>query len=1025
MRREVDARSASNRSIPLRVQILPGESLDSWVEATATRSGVSPTTMARALGLNVSTRRVAALLTDQSARRLAAVEEAVGLPAGRLRQSIHDPAAVDTVSTEALASSIQKPPGDAAGGWGGWARPLSWNGSRFCGPCLADTRGRWLLSWRSAWSFACPRHQVLLHDTCPGCGGHLRMLLPGGRQPVRPARCPRRTTGPCGSDLTSAPTQGASPAVLTAQEWITAVHHTAGTHDEGASQHTSGRGERERARGILTDLPILAFWLLRHASDEDVERLGPAITASWRAHQQRLADPSSKARYRPTDAALTALVVVDAHTILGHDDTAAIAAIADRLHRHARPRRQRLPPPGVEFAHWKDGLHSDFPRRLLRAADPHLSALDRLRHRSPTPSARRCTVGGPDRLAMLPQLMWPDWFARLLPVAGQRADPARAVLSGCLLLPGVPTRAPRTVFTLLNPHLTSGSLSTVMKTLDAGQRTAVLTVLCQLTDYLDQHGSPIDYQRRRTLAEAATLSWAQWTALSLGADAHPGDTSGAGRHLHARRHLYQLLTGADLTDPAHALAWTSPGDRSAYLSFTETLTTPLRAALHEHAARTLHELGIGEPLTWSPPASCSDGVALPGIDTKALDLDTITDIVINQERPLRDAARALGVHVEHVRLGMELIDRSPRIWGKNTTPTAWHTRERAAALFTRDYFDHEYLAAGRTMRELEQQTGIGRRLIAQFARAQGLTLASVRQPAAIDQAWLRQQYLTRTRSTADIAADLGVTEMTVNRAIHRFNIPMRAPGVSSHPEMIKRLGPRMPADIRAAAEHTRHGWQRLHRFDIAMPFPDLGRAAAHLGIVPRTLVVQFQQLETALSAQLFHRATFNHPQSLTPRGRSLLRDLRKPHVAAAMHRALVTLTPPPSPDLLQQAHAASHVRARPRPATYDDQTIRPQRMTRPLRLVLQTLLDSPPTGLYGLAIATRASVNDGTLCPMLARLHRDGWITSTSESDDVWTARCPPGHGSPRRRYHQLTPQGRQAAERELNRPRRKKAQTP
>jgi hypothetical protein len=44
------------------------------------------------------------------------------------------------------------------------------------------------------------------------------------------------------------------------------------------------------------------------------------------------------------------------------------------------------------------------------------------------------------------------------------------------------------------------------------------------------------------------------------------------------RTLYELLTGADLTDPRCPLAFTNRQDKSRYLGFTDTLTTPLRAA---------------------------------------------------------------------------------------------------------------------------------------------------------------------------------------------------------------------------------------------------------------------------------------------------------------------------------------------------------------------------------------------------------------------------------------------------------------
>ena len=141
----------------------------------------------------------------------------------------------------------------------------------------------------------------------------------------------------------------------------------------------------------------------------------------------------------------------------------------------------------------------------------------------------------------------------------------------------------------------------MLRALADGGHDAVLTAISCLAGYLDTSGSPIDYQRRRDLIPAETITAGQWRDLCYGAAAHPGE---ARRHHHAQRYLFQLLTGADLHDPRHALAFTSTNDYSHYHAFADTLTTGLRDALHGHAVRLLHNLGIGEPLTWAPPPVC-------------------------------------------------------------------------------------------------------------------------------------------------------------------------------------------------------------------------------------------------------------------------------------------------------------------------------------------------------------------------------------------------------------------------------------
>jgi len=63
---------------------------------------------------------------------------------------------------------------------------------------------------------------------------------------------------------------------------------------------------------------------------------------------------------------------------------------------------------------------------------------------------------------------------------------------------------------------------------------------------------------------------------------------------------------------------------------------------------------------------------------------------------------------------------------------------------------------------------------------------------------------------------------------------------------------------------------------------------------------------------------------------------------------------------------------------------------------------------YGLAIAQATSMRTGTVYPLLARLEEAGWVTST------WEDRLNPAEqrdSGARRRYYDLTPEGRAAVE--------------
>jgi PadR family transcriptional regulator, regulatory protein PadR len=77
------------------------------------------------------------------------------------------------------------------------------------------------------------------------------------------------------------------------------------------------------------------------------------------------------------------------------------------------------------------------------------------------------------------------------------------------------------------------------------------------------------------------------------------------------------------------------------------------------------------------------------------------------------------------------------------------------------------------------------------------------------------------------------------------------------------------------------------------------------------------------------------------------------------------------------------------------------RKTPALLAVLEALLtlDRP----YGQEVMERTGRPSGTIYPLLARLEREGWVTSQWESDE-------PDERHPRRRYYALTPTGEQHA---------------
>jgi hypothetical protein len=196
--------------IPIRLAPLPGEALDSWLEAYADLLHVTVrdifafagASWGRATGQQDAGKPWLVQLNEPD---LAALSAATGVTP-------------ETLAGMTLAryqgtglAEVTAPPGMRR--TPRWWRQLSC--SRYCPRCLAANGGRWMLAWRIPWAFACTGCRVLLADTCPDCGRrHRRTRTAQPRQPGRcdltglplpPPRPPGATTFSCTSDPVGTP----------------------------------------------------------------------------------------------------------------------------------------------------------------------------------------------------------------------------------------------------------------------------------------------------------------------------------------------------------------------------------------------------------------------------------------------------------------------------------------------------------------------------------------------------------------------------------------------------------------------------------------------------------------------------------------------------------------------------------------------------------------------------------------------------------------------------------------------------
>jgi DNA-binding MarR family transcriptional regulator len=920
------------------------------------------------------------LVTRLEPHALRDLESVTGLPAGRL---------------DAMVFGAAMP-------WGPQRQPRC----RYCPQCLAEREGRWLLRWWLPWVFACTTHQVLLRDVCPRCQSAPRRRLPRRSHLHPPASCLRQPRGEpvCGTDLRTTPSLSlpAGHALLQTQGWI----------DDLLS-----RNDPAQAHTVFSDLNACTTWLHRTIRTTDLDDFGAVVAEGW-AQQPR---PTRQTRLQALSPAVRGVIAATAQPILSGTDAEAIDVIR-LLRRREDPTGSPLPQ-GMDFHQWPR-LSATAHRRFLQAADPDMRALDRLRLRSATPRAGYpaddSTVSAL-RIRHVPQLLWPTWTVRLMPHTGTDEDYFRAMASALLLLPGEPQRTPGEITTRLHPYL-SDTMGLVLRRITRAHPD-VLIALCRLADHLDHHGSAIDYQRRRNLVPDQPISYDTWKQLCFATGTQPGDSlhraAQTPRFVQAQRYLHQLLTGSDLANPAHPLAWQSARDRSRYLAFLPALTLGQRHALHDHARWLLEGLGITEPLTWEPPEQCASGLALPGPPLTDIDLDALKRLVFAEQRTPGEAAQHLGMTITHVRFAIERIGAEPQEWTSRHSPlAAWRLREQARAVLTPEFLEREYTQQEKTLTQIAQEIGLPRHIVVEQARTVGLTIYYSRRPHPIDEDWLREQYLTHKRSTYDIAREVGTQDETIRRRLQHLAIALRPQGVHSRTVMTAKLDPSIPRDVRTAVEGTLHGWLRLHRFQIAMAFPSLETAANYLKAERSALVTQFQRLEHDLGTDLFHRSAFNKPQRPSARGQSLLHDLAHEQVQELMHNALNSdqFFAIPDQDTLAQARERLVTR---RPASplkpYDNIPVPRIRIRSETLTLLHDLVDHASAEFFGSQVSARTGLNQGSVSDRLRQLERSGWLTSRPEDDASWLRRATPGRGPGRRRtYYTLTAAGRRAAEHEL-----------
>jgi Bacterial regulatory helix-turn-helix protein, lysR family/TniQ len=760
--------------LPFTLTPLDGEPFDIWLYAYAARLAMIPAHLAEALGMPARWDHGpgAAVIAGRPAAQLAAICAATGLAAP---------------AVTAMFAAGSSPP-----------RPLvlAWtpgSTTRFCPACLAEAPGQMPAAWSLPVTFFCLRHGQLLADCCPHCG----------RRPASHAR-PAQTgcCGGCGGRLdTASPRRfdhirAARRAQKAISGFLARFRDPAGT-----------AASRRCALSQLTDITLIACHLA--AESDSRRRPGQAFTPDMLG----------------AGVLTTAFTLLTAHPdSSGHDPLASLVT--------AIP--PGTVPPAIPHS-WRPASTA-LGTRITRARDPWLRPADRLRHATTLPVPRTPVPrlpGAPDpaaaRAARLPDQLWPDWAVRLTDDATSSSHdkflPAALI---ALLLPhsAMPLKE---VTTMVSGQLRRHVTGYHMGKLTAG--TDALRILTELAFAIDDHDIPIDYQRRRDLAASTTL---------IGDDAWARMTREAGMRLapaaHARRYLYELLTGCGLGTAPPPYRLTGAESHGSYSDFVLGMPASLATALTDHARHLLAGWGIGdEPLQWQPPDDWVTAATWPGADPARTDPAPIHHALLNGDTPPIQIAASLGISPGHLR---QVLRRHPLPRPRRPVRhTLIPTPEPSA-------------------RPPAQQTGV----------------------LYLDLAWLREEYLTWHRSLDDIAGQLDCPVHTLNRFAHDHGIPVRTRGTSIYIPASAAPGLH-PRDLPEPLHRALIGGRARRRLDHLLAIAghaSILQAARALGIWQSTLYQQVARLERACGGPLVHRG----PRSagtgiLTPLGQQLCQQARE------------------------------------------------------------------------------------------------------------------------------------------------------
>ncbi|MFE3547145.1 TniQ family protein [Streptomyces kronopolitis] len=832
----------TDERIPLWVPPVEGEALDSWLAAYSRRLRTDVSQFLSFVGLHgARPNHMVRCLTERERHVLS---ERTGLVAEGLIAMTLEP-------WDGVAVTIDRPTRRLI-------RPPNWrhtgNTTRWCPGCLGESAGRWQISWRLPWSFACTRHGTLLLDRCPECG---QPPMVHGRRSLRdtPLGVCVYGTGSahavrCGFLLPHAatPLLPKGSLVMKAQEEINSEILRAGIPREVAAQ-------RGRELAMLAHSALLS---LRSSLDS-----APAVVHTVLAECGG-GLPEAQYHHGGSDshnaAVGTAIASVALHR--ERDDSDAVLSwlmSTDRLRRHGAH-------PTPWLANWAPA-GPEVTSRALAVVAEELTWIARLRYGAATAAPAWPTLTDEDvqrRASRLPAMLWPAWTMRMLPRLPKpviRLAGLRRACATLLLVPGTFWEYHQAAKLLGNPRAYANR-EALDTSLDKKRPNELAAFLVLLARALDAHPVPIDYHRRRaTFSEASVrldLDTLQEYCRRRGLRSGPVHTK------RLRWRLLRLLLGADPGTSSRTPAWNT--------DLSQQFSGEFRDLLFQQATANLKAHNIDEPVLWQPPLSWLDNVASPGVDPDAIDTAKLTALLV-PGHPLAQTADTMGISEDHIQLHIESIGIDASLRSVSRLPARGRNIPRQGPLSSEE-LRRLYLEQGLSYRKVAQIVGCSdttvRRALAEFKistrSARGITpILSTK----VSREWLETEYSLKGRSVPEIAQEVGVHKDSVSDQLQRWGIPRRPEGPYSNPfaSLNVTLSPAMHRLSR-----TRNFLTRLRNLLHIPGHPSITAAAKSLDIPPTTLRRQLRGIEAVLGATVIART---NPLSILPSGATFFGEARR------------------------------------------------------------------------------------------------------------------------------------------------------